>query len=70
MKVAEKEKRRVYQMLRLRSNGFICREHEGSVAGIKAERGHMQSPCVGRFIWQSDGSEGQTGGGQGLGTSY
>ena len=48
MKVAEKEKRRVYQMLRLRSNGFIYREHEGSVAGIKAERGHMQSPCVGR----------------------
>ena len=43
----------MYQMLRLRSISFIRREHEGSVAGIKAEGGHKQSACVGRFIWQS-----------------
>ena len=40
-------------MPRLRSISFICREHKGSIAGIKAEGGHKRSPCVGRFIWQS-----------------
>lgn len=50
-KTAGKEKIRMCEMLLLKSKSFILQgAPEESVAGIKAEGGHMQGPPVGRLL--------------------
>lgn len=50
-KTAGKEKIRMCQMLLLKSKSFILQgAPEESVAGIRAEGGHMQGPPVGRLL--------------------